>query len=101
MSEITRARPLQAALASAAAFAAGAAPPVLLVVLLPLAHLNAFVVASSLLLLAVLGPWRRAWAGPRSFEEQQGSPSGERWPWVAARWSATFSVRWSERLSLP
>ncbi|HZF08109.1 MAG TPA: VIT1/CCC1 transporter family protein [Thermoanaerobaculia bacterium] len=55
MSEITRARPLQAALASAAAFAAGAAPPVLLVVLLPLAHLNAFVVASSLLLLAVLG----------------------------------------------
>jgi len=55
MSETTRARPLQAALASAAAFAAGAAPPVLLVVLLPLAHLNSFVVASSLLLLAVLG----------------------------------------------
>jgi VIT1/CCC1 family predicted Fe2+/Mn2+ transporter len=55
MSEITRARPLQAALASAAAFAAGAAPPVLQVLFLPLAHLSWFVVASTLLLLAVLG----------------------------------------------
>jgi VIT1/CCC1 family predicted Fe2+/Mn2+ transporter len=55
MSETTRARPLQAALASAAAFAAGAAPPALLVIGIPLPHLTQVVVGSSLVLLAVLG----------------------------------------------
>jgi vacuolar iron transporter family protein len=55
MSETSRARPLQAALASAAAFTAGAIPPVLLVWLIPLARLNSVVVGSSLVLLAVLG----------------------------------------------
>jgi VIT1/CCC1 family predicted Fe2+/Mn2+ transporter len=55
MSEITRARPLQAALASAGAFAFGAAPPLLLVVLVPLGVLSAAVAGSSLLLLTVLG----------------------------------------------
>jgi VIT1/CCC1 family predicted Fe2+/Mn2+ transporter len=55
ISEITRARPTQAALASAAAFAAGAAPPVLMVLVLPLAALTSAVVVSSLLLLMVLG----------------------------------------------
>jgi VIT1/CCC1 family predicted Fe2+/Mn2+ transporter len=53
--ETTRARPLQAALASAAAFAAGATPPVLLVWFIPLARLNSLVVGSSLVLLSVLG----------------------------------------------
>ncbi|MBL8201240.1 MAG: VIT1/CCC1 transporter family protein [Chromatiales bacterium] len=55
LSEITRARPLQAALASAAAFAAGAALPFVLVLLVPLHVLTPAVVASSLLLLAALG----------------------------------------------
>jgi len=55
MSEVTRARPIQAALASAAAFAAGAALPVLLVVFLPLAVITPVVVGSSLALLLVLG----------------------------------------------
>jgi VIT1/CCC1 family predicted Fe2+/Mn2+ transporter len=55
MSDMTRARPLQAAMASAAAFAAGATPPVLLVWLLPFAHLQPIVVGSSLALLVVLG----------------------------------------------
>lgn len=55
ISEITRARPIQAALASAAAFAAGATPPVLMVVFLPLAALTAAVVGSSLVLLVILG----------------------------------------------
>lgn len=55
ISEITRARPLQAALSSAGAFALGAAPPVLLTLLAPLSSLTWTVVASSLLLLAVLG----------------------------------------------
>ena len=55
ISETTRARPIQAALASAAAFAAGATPPVLLVMFLPLTTLTAAVAGSSLLLLLALG----------------------------------------------
>jgi len=55
LSEVTRARPLQAALASAAAFATGALSPVLLVWWIPLVHLSLWVVLSSLVLLAVLG----------------------------------------------
>jgi VIT1/CCC1 family predicted Fe2+/Mn2+ transporter len=55
MSEVTRARPIQAALASAAAFTSGAALPLLLVVLVPLAGVTAAVAGSSLLLLVVLG----------------------------------------------
>lgn len=55
LSEETRARPLQAALSSAAAFAAGAAPPILLAWLVPLAGLTALVTAVTLALLAVLG----------------------------------------------
>jgi VIT1/CCC1 family predicted Fe2+/Mn2+ transporter len=55
MSEMTRARPIQAALASAAAFAVGAAPPLLLVLFLPVAVLTPAVMASSVVLLSVLG----------------------------------------------
>jgi VIT1/CCC1 family predicted Fe2+/Mn2+ transporter len=55
MSEVTRARPIQAALASAAAFATGAALPLLLVFLLPLSILTRAVVGGSLLLLVILG----------------------------------------------
>ena len=55
MSDMTRARPIQAALASAAAFALGAALPLVLVILLPLGILSVSVAASSLLLLMVLG----------------------------------------------
>lgn len=53
--EATRARPLQAALASAAAFAAGALPPVLLALLLPMAFITLGVTAISMLLLLLLG----------------------------------------------
>ena len=55
MSDMTRARPLQAALASAAAFAAGAAPPVLLVWFIRLDYVSSVVSGGSLILLAVLG----------------------------------------------
>ena len=54
-SHATRARPIQAALASAAAFALGAAAPVLLVLLLPVGVLVPAISASTLVLLAVLG----------------------------------------------
>lgn len=53
--ETTRARPIQAAVASAASFAVGAAPPALLAALLPAGVLTLGVVGVSLGLLLVLG----------------------------------------------
>lgn len=55
LNEMTMARPIQAALASAASFASGAALPVLLVLFVPLAGMIPVVALSSLLFLAVLG----------------------------------------------
>lgn len=55
ISETTRARPIQAALASAAAFAVGAALPLLLAVWLPVSVLSPAIMVSSLVLLLVLG----------------------------------------------
>lgn len=53
--ELTRARPIQAAVASASSFAAGAAPPTLLAALLPGGGLTRAVVGVTLVLLLVLG----------------------------------------------
>lgn len=53
--ETTRARPIQAAVASAASFAAGAAPPAVLAALLPAEVLTPGVVGVTLALLIVLG----------------------------------------------
>jgi VIT1/CCC1 family predicted Fe2+/Mn2+ transporter len=55
ISEITTARPVQAAFASAGTFAAGAALPLLIVVVLPASALLWTVALGSLLFLAVLG----------------------------------------------
>jgi len=55
MAEGTQAKPLQAALSSAAAFVAGALPPVLLVLFFPLASLSVMVMGVSLVLLVALG----------------------------------------------
>jgi VIT1/CCC1 family predicted Fe2+/Mn2+ transporter len=55
ISDATRARPLQAAMASAAGFASGAAPPVLLAAFVGIAMLTVSVGASSLALLGALG----------------------------------------------
>jgi VIT1/CCC1 family predicted Fe2+/Mn2+ transporter len=55
LSEVMTARPLQAALASAAAFALGAILPVLIVLLVPPQHLPWVITGSALLLLAILG----------------------------------------------
>src|SRR5512140_352548 len=53
--ELTRARPIQAALSSAAAFAVGAASPLIFVIVIPFAYLTPAVMAVSLLLLVALG----------------------------------------------
>lgn len=55
MSDMTRARPVQAALSSAAAFATGAAPPLLLVLFVPLAGVSISVTLVTIMLLVGLG----------------------------------------------
>ncbi len=55
ISEVTTARPIQAALTSAAAFSVGAAMPMAMVLVSPAAWLAATVSVTSLLLLAALG----------------------------------------------
>ena len=55
LTEEMRARPIQAALASAAAFAVGAAPPTLLAAFAPAGVLSAGIAVSSLALLVLLG----------------------------------------------
>ena len=55
ISEVLSARPVQAALASAASFAAGAALPLVVAALAPTSRLGVAVAGSSLLFLAVLG----------------------------------------------
>ncbi len=55
LSDIHRARPVQAAMASATSFAAGAVMPVIIVTLVPVQGMAALVAGGSLLLLAVLG----------------------------------------------
>ncbi len=55
ISEVTAARPIQAALTSAATFAVGAAMPLLMVVLSPTSLLVPVVSVASLLFLALLG----------------------------------------------
>jgi VIT1/CCC1 family predicted Fe2+/Mn2+ transporter len=55
ISEVLSARPVQAAMASAATFSVGAVLPLLIVILVPLTLLSWAVAASSLLFLALLG----------------------------------------------
>ena len=55
ISETSRAKPMQAALASAVSFSSGAAMPLLIAAVAPRGGLALFVVATSLLLLAILG----------------------------------------------
>ena len=55
ITDATTARPLQAALASAAAFAVGAALPVVVATFAPTAWLGQLVIGTALVLLVVLG----------------------------------------------
>lgn len=55
LSELTAARPLQAALSSAISFAMGAALPVAVAALAPATHVTQLVIGSALVLLIVLG----------------------------------------------
>jgi VIT1/CCC1 family predicted Fe2+/Mn2+ transporter len=55
ISATSRARPVQAALASAASFAVGALLPLMVTAMAPEAHLIPFIAVSSLILLSILG----------------------------------------------
>jgi VIT1/CCC1 family predicted Fe2+/Mn2+ transporter len=55
LSEVTKARPLQAALTSAAAFAAGAVPPLAIAWLVPTPTVSSVIATGTLTLLAALG----------------------------------------------
>jgi vacuolar iron transporter family protein len=65
ISKTLRARPLQAALASAASFGVGAAMPLLVTAIAPLASLIYIVSGTSLLFLALLGAWAAHVGGAR------------------------------------
>jgi VIT1/CCC1 family predicted Fe2+/Mn2+ transporter len=67
MTDASKARPLQAALTSAAAFALGAALPVVVTAVVPVARISVVVALSTLVLLAVLGAFAAQLGGaPRA-----------------------------------
>jgi VIT1/CCC1 family predicted Fe2+/Mn2+ transporter len=57
ITETVRARPIQAALTSAASFAVGAAVPIVMTTVAPAASLSILVFATSLVFLTLLGAW--------------------------------------------
>jgi VIT1/CCC1 family predicted Fe2+/Mn2+ transporter len=65
LSETLRARPIQAALTSAASFAVGAGVPLLVTAMAPLSVLIPLVSATSLVFLALLGGWAARVGGAR------------------------------------
>ena len=78
ISEIHSARPIQAALASAATFAVGAALPLIVAALSPIASLSWLVAASSLVCLVVLG----------AIAAKAGGASALRGAWRVLFWGA-------------
>ena len=101
LSEELRARPIQAALTSAASFSAGAIVPLVVSVFTPSAALMLVVAGTSLLFLALLGLWppasaARSWPPPRSE-----SCSGVHSQWVLQPASALFSARWFKACGRP
>ena len=82
ISESLRARPIQAAFASAASFAVGAALPLIVTAWAPAANLTVYVAGASLLCLALLGASAaRAGGAPCGRRAPSASPSGVPWPW--------------------
>jgi vacuolar iron transporter family protein len=81
ISEKLRARPIQAALTSAARFAAGAAMPLLVTVAAPAATLIPLVGASSLVFSLFSAGWPHARLARSWLWVRYASRSGERWQW--------------------
>lgn len=87
MSEITAARPVQAALTSAATFSAGAAAPLALVLVSPTNWLVPAVAGGSLLALAVLG-----WLGAKTGGAEVLKPVLRVTFWGALAMAVTFGI---------
>jgi VIT1/CCC1 family predicted Fe2+/Mn2+ transporter len=87
MSEITAARPVQAALTSAATFSAGAAAPLTLVVLSPAELLVPVVAGGSLVALAILG-----WLGAKTGGAEVMKPIMRVTFWGALAMAVTFGI---------
>ena len=81
ISDAFTARPVQAALASAASFAAGAALPLLVAAVTPASALILVVAASSLVFLASLGALAARIGGATSSPVRRASRSGVRSRW--------------------
>ncbi len=81
ISDLTTAKPVQAAFASAGTFAIGAAMPLITAMLTPTAVLIPVVIVTSILFLALLGGFGAHAGGVRSSRPRSESPSGERWRW--------------------
>jgi VIT1/CCC1 family predicted Fe2+/Mn2+ transporter len=91
ISEALSARPIQAALASAASFTAGAILPLLVVLVMPRGGLSLGVAASSLVFLALLGAVAH---GRRRVATRRRVTSGAPWQWLSlasVRYSASVS----------
>lgn len=97
ISENLVARPLQAALASAAAFAVGAAVPILTITVAPERRLWLFVAGASLICLGGLGALAARQEARHHWSARLGWRSGERSRWPSPRSSGGCSVPWCER----
>jgi vacuolar iron transporter family protein len=98
LSDQLAARPLQAALASAATFAVGALLPILAVMLPPQVWVVPVVSGASLICLAALGALATQVGGGQRGAGRCASPSGAPWPcWPLRVWER-FSARRSDKL---
>ena len=86
LSDLTAARPLQAALASAVTFAVGALLPVVVSAVVPRALLPYFVTASTIVLLAVLGAVAARVGGAAMWRGALRVTFWVRWPWAYRLW---------------
>ncbi len=96
LTEELRARPVQAALTSAASFSAGALVPLLVAAFTPDIGLMPAVAATSLLFLALLGAAAARVGARGSFPQPFVSPFGAFWQWLSPPVSALSSARWFE-----
>ena len=81
ITSVASARPVQAAMASAASFTAGAALPLAVAALMSTSALSGAVAASSLVFLAALGALAARTGGAPILASAYGSHSGAHWPW--------------------
>ena len=96
ISEITTARPVQAALASAATFSTGASMPLLMVILSPTHALVPLVSVASLGFLALLGAIGAKAGGANVWRATARVTFGVPWQWRSLPGSASSSVPSSE-----